>query len=480
MGGAALGALAGRSVSGCGGAPEEQGVAPSGALSTGPALGQTKPGRLGADADDASDVPGSEAALSDEELLAPIDTFVVLCLENRSFDHYLGGSLRLREGRKDIRGLTGNETNLDLGGMAHAVYAMDNLRPDNPPHSWNAIHQAWNHGKNDGFIRVHPGMTPQEVMGFYLRAQLPIHHALADSFAVCDDYFCSVLGPTWPNRFYLHAGTSNGMQGNNPAFGLVSIWDSLASKGLTGVNFHHGTPWAGAGYGRSLGMENMDAFKARAREGTLPNFSIIDPEYFGNLANDDHPSNGDVPLAQALIADVYDTLRNSPQWNRCMFIVTYDEHGGFFDHVPPPLADDPDPNFRRMGFRVPTLVAGPYVSAGKAVHTTLEHCSVQKTLVQRFGLTPLTSRVAAANSLASVLDAERVKAKMPRRAPVLPKLDVAVSRLRNRVAPQKHSEILARLRDWGLDGRFAREQSAEESVMRQLKDAERRGILQLS
>lgn len=425
--------------------------------------------------------------LGPDELLAPIDTIVVLCMENRSFDHYLGGSLALVEGRPDIEGLTGNESNPAPNGPPVTVFQMSNLEPEDPPHGWDEMHANWNNGANDGFVIEHAGPSQHEVMGYYVRSQIPIHHALADDYVVCNHNHAALLGPTWPNRFYLHGATSNGRTSNLPVTGFDPIFDVLEDAGISHRNYHHSVAWATGGYFKLSGNDDYDQFKADAAAGTLPAFSIIDPEFFGGGANDDHPSNAQVPLAQLLIADVYATLAASPQWSSCLFIVTYDENGGFYDHVPPPATVDLDPEFAQLGFRIPGLVAGPYVRTGCAVNTTLEHVSVISTLTRRFGLPSFNARAAATNDYSSVIDPEAVKNRAPKPPIRMPALDVSMSALRRRfdalgsrfAFPDQHPELLDVLRQQGLLKRIQKKYDQRERLADFLEDARRRGLVRL-
>src|SRR5262249_3911563 len=152
-----------------------------------------------------------------------IDTFVVLCMENRSFDHYFG-SLALVEGRADVDGLTGAETNRAPDGATVAVHPLETYTPADPPHDWDSAHTQWDRGANDGFVIAHAGADQADVMGYHVRAQLPVSYALADQAALCHRWHCALLGPTWPNRFYLHAATSKGQKTNAPVTGLRTIW----------------------------------------------------------------------------------------------------------------------------------------------------------------------------------------------------------------------------------------------------------------
>jgi phospholipase C len=161
--------------------------------------------------------------------------------------------------------------------------------------------------------------------------------------------------------------------------------------------------------------------------GKLPKVSIIDPTFLGAGANDDHPAH-DIKLGEALIASVFAALAGSPQWSKSLFVLTYDEHGGFFDHVPPPATTDADPEFAQLGFRVPTIVAGPFARKGCVVSTQLEHVSVLKTLATRFKLPNLNTRMAAANDLSSCLDPAFLD--NPQKPPVLPRVKVSRQKLR--------------------------------------------------
>jgi phospholipase C len=380
------------------------------------------------------------SGLAPEELLAPIENIVVLCMENRSFDHYLG-ALSLLEGMK-VLGLNGTESNPSPDGPDVKVFNLEDFTPADPPHGWDACHAQWNEGKNDGFVIEHAGASQDDVMGYHIRKQIPITYALADASAICHRYFASVMGPTWPNRFYLHGATSKGQQGNFPVFsGFKSIWGLLEDAGISAKNYYHDIAWCSGAFFKTTGLAGVEEFFSDAAAGTLPQFSIIDPQYFGAGANDDHPDH-DVQLGQALIASVFTALAKSPQWSKCLFVLTYDEHGGFFDHVAPPTTADDDAAFRQLGFRVPTLVAGPFVRTGCPVDTLLEHVSVIKTLTKRWDLPSLNQRVDAANDLSSTISPMFLKNPQP--APELPMLDVSMSRVRSRMlrpARAHHEEM---------------------------------------
>ncbi len=384
-------------------------------------------------ADAAVDAPSADA------LLAGIDTFVVLMMENRSFDHYLG-ALRMLEARVDVDGLTGSESNPAPSGAPVTVHRLDDLTPADPPHGWDACHRQWNQGANDGFVREHEGSSQADVMGYHVREQLPQLYALADSSAICQRWFASVMGPTWPNRFYLHGATSHGNQGNTPALGFRSVFDVLADAGWSHKNYFHDVAWATGGYFKLAGNAPVEDFFADAAAGQLPTFSLIDPQFFGGGANDDHPDH-DVRLGQALIASVVNALGASPQWNKCLLVITYDEHGGFYDHVSPPVTTDERAAFRQLGFRVPSLVIGPTVRRGQVVDATFEHVSVLSTLTRRFGLPALNDRVTAAADLSPCIDPAYLADPQP--APTLPPVTMSRAAVHGRRDVAAHAELAA-------------------------------------
>ncbi|MRG95390.1 alkaline phosphatase family protein [Polyangium spumosum] len=353
-----------------------------------------------------------------KRLLAGIDTFVVLMLENRSFDHFFG-ALALDPdypARDAVDGLLGDETNEDDEGNVIAMH-----RPEvacehhGPLHSWDAAHQAFAEGKNDGFVRANIGsaLRQSDAMTYHDRSQIPLFYALADQYVVCDRWFSSVLGPTWPNRFFLHAATSNGLTTNDPITdGPATLWEKLG-KGCWSAKAYTAGPalWYHAGFrGRPLGgnepmvSARIEAFFQEARAGNLPNFCLIDPDFW---SSDLHPPHS-LALGEALLGSIVRSMQESPQWGRSLLLVTFDEYGGFYDHVPPPTTVDPRPAFRQLGFRVPSLVIGPSVRRGEVVSTVLEHVSIASTLATRFGIESLGPRMDATADLSSCIDPARV------------------------------------------------------------------------
>jgi phospholipase C len=371
---------------------------------------------------------GTTPATATSALLSHVDHLVVVVMENRSFDNFLGG-LRLDPaypGAALVDGLTGEECNPDAdGNMVKTCQQTGNGTLD-PRHDWVSSRAAFNVGRNDGFVRANPGAAQAEVMGYLGRDQLPFLHALAAQSTVCDRWFSSVMGPTWPNRFYLHAGTSQGRTKNRP-MGLgapATLWERLGERCWSGKNYYAGAiPWYSVAFPTksfsgtdAMVPEPVDGFFRDAAAGNLPNFSIIDPDF---ELNDGHPPH-ELALAEAFISSIHRALMAAPTWSRTLLVVTFDEHGGFYDHVAPPLVPDPDPNFQQLGFRVPAIVAGPMVRAGQVVSTPFEHLSIAATLRARFGIESLGMRMDAANDLGACIDPARVTAAITEPTALLP------------------------------------------------------------
>jgi phospholipase C len=350
-----------------------------------------------------------------------IRNVVLLMQENRSYDHWLGART-LIEG-KPGDGLVAGMANKDAAGTSVPIYPMDVAEycvPD-PPHGWDLSHTQFNAGANDGFVIAqqmeHPGNT--QVMQYMQRADLPVTYALADQYAICDRWFCSVMGPTWPNRMYWLSGTSMGMMDNEiPAAGYTTptIFHRLADAGVDFRVYYGDVPFVpllGGAVDAVLDgkLQRMTQFFADAQAGALPPVSYVDPPF---TYGDDHPPH-DPPYGQAVIASVYNALAASPQWNHTLLIVTYDEHGGFFDHVPPPKMPDDraTDGFDQVGFRVPTLVIGPYVKQSYVSSVVRDHTSALKHLEGMFGTQPLTARSSAATDLSELLDMDRLASGQP-------------------------------------------------------------------
>lgn len=328
----------------------------------------------------------------------PIKTVVVLCMENRSFDHMLGWMTRINP---KIDGLTGTESNPISLTDATPVHVSDQapyIDPADPGHSYQDIiiqifgsQTVTGTATMSGFAAQaemeKPGLSAT-IMSAFAPDHVPIFKSLVEQFAVVDRWFASVPSSTQPNRQYLHSATSHGLMSNNQQLltaGLPqkTIFETVEEGGHSFGIYYQQVPNT-LFYRNLRKLKYIDnfrpydlTFKNHAKNGTLPNYTVIEPRYFdlpGFPANDDHPVH-DVANGQKLIKEVYEALRNGPQWNECLLLITYDEHGGFFDHVPTPLgvpspdgmvgtADPHSFDFTRLGVRVPTLLISPYIEAG--------------------------------------------------------------------------------------------------------------------
>jgi phospholipase C len=367
-----------------------------------------------------------------------ITTYVYMMMENRSYDHLLGARALPSE-NKGGDGLTPTGfSNLDLSGAAVPSFTpdRDSLCALDPPHGWDAARAQWNMGANDGFVRVHqaahmndPGvvdiLTARQPMQYLVRNDVPVSWALADAYATADRWFCAVMGPTLPNRYYWHGGSSEGKMDNHPPDGGLkgpSIYHRLDAKGIPWTYYYGNVPVVPLYNGLDLNRtQPFEQFLFDAKRGVLPPVVYIDPAFDNN---DDHPPIHPIN-GQELIASVYNALATSPQWNNCLLLITYDENGGFFDHVSPPTTVDERAalGFNQLGFRVPAIVAGPYVKQGHISSVQYEHCSALRELELAFGLEPINQRTMAAHDLSDFIDADRLAKGDPAEPITLPSVD---------------------------------------------------------
>jgi phospholipase C len=358
--------------------------------------------------------------------LAKVDHVVVLMLENRSFDHMLG-YLSLTGGRTDIDGLRPGFAN-EYQGRTYPAHHLTTTAVDvDPDHSASAVDEQIGDRRMGGFVAslaaaladrgVHDG-DPALVMGYYDGADVPVYDHLAEEFTVCDRWFSSVPGATWPNRLYSLCGSAAGSRDDLPPH-VPPMYDKpsfIRHLDRHGVSWHwycfdpatlrladaHYT----VGHHHQIGYFSKTdlswrtkielrvnakaaSFLEDAASGSLPSVSWIDPAFtnvnpLGFRANDDHPP-ADIRDGQDLVLAVYDALAASPQWERSLLVIVYDEHGGFYDHVPPPQAADDDPEtFGRYGVRVPAIIVSPWVEPRSVSSTVFDHTSIIKTILLRF------------------------------------------------------------------------------------------------
>jgi phospholipase C len=402
-----------------------------------------------------------------------IEHIVVLMMENRSFDHMLG-YLR-SDGMPEVNGLTGQESNLDDQGVAVPVFPfrLDQTafhqpgqpfdKSLDPCHAPNCVQQQLSE-HNGGFVKNFvqeknpPAAQRGLVMGHYTAQHLPVYDFLARQFCVCDAWFSSIPGDTWPNRVFALSGRPGKRAAIDvPLLQRILSWIGLRSNPLARIPLYDNVAftrelnddqWRWYSYDpatlravdatyRELDnprRENFgffdrqtlsvltqaieevtvdgDSFLDDVANSRLRSVSWIDPAFIDAhvldpSSNDDHPPS-DIRAGQALVLDVYDALTKTAGWDNTLFVVTYDEHGGFYDHVAPPPVNDGS-GYGTLGVRVPALVIGPRVSR-TVCHTQLDHTTLIKTILMRFGKTAdfaaLGPRVAAAPHLGVVLEPE--------------------------------------------------------------------------
>jgi len=356
----------------------------------------------------------------------PIDTILVIMMENRSFDHYFQGL-----GRADIEVAPAGFTNPDKDGKPVAPHEDTLYCFLDTAHGWKKSHDQWNGGKNDGFVvtneQTDKSLPPHgtidmlsgaRAMAYYSPAALPLMAYLADEWSIGDHYHASVMGPTWPNRMYLYAATSFGRATN--AFPDVKVertlFDYLELRGVRWKIYAPTTPSAAIlpvallKY-REEHLASGDDFFADAAAGRLPGVAFVDPRLDTNHLTDDseHPP-AIMQRGQTWIAQVIAAIGKSPQWSRSALFLTYDEHGGLFDHVPPPSAcppdalepileaGDPPGRFDRLGFRVPFAVVSPYARKRFVGHHVYDHTTIVRFIEARFTIPALTARDANAEA----------------------------------------------------------------------------------
>ena len=360
-----------------------------------------------------------------------IETVVIVMMENRSFDHYFG-ALTLEEGRTDVDGLTAEMTNPDLDGNDIAPFRLSHECLEDPPHGWSSSRRQFNEGACDGFVTEHVdgrSDVAKEAMGYHNREDLPVFYALADDNALCDRWFASVMGPTQPNRWFAMAADSAGRQSNDvfPLMPSPSIMGQLTEAGVDWCVYFTDAPSAAlvadSGGVSEERFKPIEDFLADAEAGTLPSVCFVEPGY---TLNDDHPPHPPL-LGQLFVGTVYKALADSPQYDRSLFIVDYDEHGGFYDHVAPPKVEGEArvaDGFDQLGFRIPGIVAGPWAKA-EVVHTQYEHVSVLSTIQELFDLPFLNERNEKSAPLWDCLDHDAMVALDPAPPTELPTMDVS-------------------------------------------------------
>ena len=344
----------------------------------------------------------------------PIKHVVVVMKENRSFDH-LFGSLHA-SGQPDAEPIPPSFTNLDKNGTAVAPFHLDTtcLNLD-PGHQWAEMHRQVNGGAMDGFVTNGADTTGSDghfVMGFYGPDDFPFYYWLANTFAINDHHFAPARSGTWPNRNFLLLGTADGVTCTYcgyPDAGTPTIFDELDAAGVSWGAYTDSDPFDGTlGWeAPHRGLYTFEQFQTDARQGTLPGVSFVDGIAF---IQDEHPT-ADVQLGEKWTRIVYDEVRHGPQWPETAMIWTYDEAGGFADHVRPSNqacvarpGNALDTPFTEQGVRIPLVVISPYARPHYVSHVPQDHTAITRFIEAVFGLPALTARDANSGALLDMFD----------------------------------------------------------------------------
>lgn len=345
-----------------------------------------------------------------------IEHVVVVMMENRSFDHYLGWA----------PGADGRQAGLAFADEGGASVATFPLAPDyqgcphpDPDHSYQGGRIEYDGGACDGWLVA--GDNDEYAVGYYGAADLPFHAQAVRRGTTLDRYFSAIMAGTYPNRIYMHAAQTDRLDNTLTISQLPTIWDRLAEAGVEGRYYYSDLPFLALWGTKYLPIARpMSQFIDDAISGDLPAVSFVEPRFIGEeegLSGDNHP-HADIRNGEVFLDLVYRAVTRSPDWRSTVLVINYDEWGGFFDHVPPPSAPVPPSDQALgsdglLGFRTPAIVISPWAAAGAVAHEEFDHTSVLRMIEDRWGLEPLTVRDATANSLADVLDFSRANTAAP-------------------------------------------------------------------
>jgi phospholipase C len=379
-----------------------------------------------------------------------IEHVVVLMMENHSFDNILGLVRYQVPGRRDVDGLCrhrGRFLNFNLdaqGNKIRANHAATPCQDDGvPSQSWNASHEAWDGGRNDGFVRA----SGPVAMWFWDGSDLPFTYSLVKHFPLGQRYFCSVLAQTYPNRRFLFAATASGTistttAGLLPAAANGTIFDRLDAHAIDWRVYYEDLP-------SPLILPNFrnnpsqvartakfDQFLIDAAAGNLPQFTLLDPNY--GTTSEENPQ--DIQVGEQYVAQAVNALIQAPTWPRTALFITYDEHGGYYDHVPPPPAIKPDSippllnsgdlpgAYDRYGFRVPLVVVSPWARRRYVSSRIQDHASITAFIERKWNLPAMTFRDANAEPMIDYFDFHRAAFEKPPRLASAPPLAPGLAR----------------------------------------------------
>jgi phospholipase C len=350
--------------------------------------------------------PDVSSAATPAALPAPaasgIEHVVVVMMENRSFDHFLGW----------LPGADGKQSGLsfeDRYGRRYPTFHQTNFAScdfDDPDHSYEGGRIQFNNGRCDGWLKT-GNAADQLPISYYAKSDLGFLGGAAPAWTTCDRYFAAVMAETYPNRFYMHAAQTDRLHNSTAQSTLPTIWDRCSDAGVSAKYYFNDVPFTALWYTKYLSISHPYAeFLADAAAGQLPSVSFLDPRFEdegSGTSGDDHPK-ADIRVGEVFLNQVYSAITSSPNWANTVLVITFDEWGGFYDHVAPGNAPDVSPTTARRGFRVPTLIISPRARRNYVAHNVYDHTSVLKMIEWRWGLKPLTPRDAAARNIAEVLN----------------------------------------------------------------------------
>ena len=356
-----------------------------------------------------------------------IEHVVVLIMENHSFDNLLGMVPHRIPSRRDVDGLAvkkGRFLNFNRDASGHRVFAAHAGTPCQfdgvPSQSWNASHLSLGNGRNDGFVRA----SGPVAMRFWDERDLPFTYSLVKHYPFGERFFCSVLAQTDPNRRFFFTGTASGLIATNTDQSLKlpaangTIFDRLDEHQIDwGIYYQDLPSWllvpgVTTPPGRADRQHKFPQFFTDVAAGKLPQFTFLDPNYA--TTSEENPQ--DVQVGEEFVAGVVHALMRAPTWKNTALFLTYDEHGGYYDHVPPPRAIKPDSiapilspgdlpgRYDRYGFRVPSIVVSPWAKAGYTSQVIQDLTSITAFIERKWNLPAMTFRDANAAPMTDYFD----------------------------------------------------------------------------
>ena len=399
--------------------------------------GSTSSGAGGGPGSTVEDVPtsiprlaGQRPDLSQAEgthLIPEIDHIVVVMQENHSYDSYFGMLGRGDGFTLDDQGKPTASNPDEAGHQVRAFHMASTCQGDTVTQNWNSSHLQWNDGAMDGFVRT----SKAAAMGYWDGSDIPFYYGLAQTFPVCDRWFASTLGQTYPNRRFLMCGSALGSidtigQSDLPVPKNGTIVESLNRNGISWRDYNHPLPtlllFPSVFKVNADKCPPIDQFFTDAAAGNLPAVSFVESD--GTTSSEEAPQ--DISMGEAFTARVVNAVMQSPNWAKTVLVFCYDEHGGYYDHVPPPSAVPPDDiapiltvhpgehltgqpallpgDYARYGFRVPAVVVSPYARPDHVSHVVRDHTSILSLIEHTYNLPALTNRDGTADNLLDCLD----------------------------------------------------------------------------